>query len=82
MDDLTRNWLWLLTLIAATVLVAGIEGRIAAAVLLLLAWAKVRAILARFLHLDRAPDWLAAFRVPLAIWLAVLWGLYAVGGPG
>lgn len=80
MDVLTRNWLWLLALILATVTAAGFEGRPAAAALVVLAWLKARAILGGFLHLDRAPGWLSAFTVPLAIWLAALWGLYAAAG--
>ncbi|RDD94252.1 hypothetical protein DTW92_17930 [Paracoccus pantotrophus] len=80
MDILVRNWLWLLALIVATVVVAGVSGMAATALLVVLAWLKARLILGGFLHLDRAPGWLGAFTVPLAIWLAVLWGLYAAGG--
>lgn len=78
MDPLTRNWLLLLVLTAATVLLAGYDGRLAAALLLALAFFKARAILAGFLHLDRARDWLAAICVPLAVWLVALWGLHAL----
>ena len=78
MDRLNRNWLMLIALILATVAVATQDGRIAAAGLLVLAWAKARAILGGFLHLDRAPGWLSAFLVPLALWLCVVWGLAAV----
>ena len=46
--------------------------------LLALAWVKARAILAGFLHLDRAPGWLSAFVVPLGLWLCVVWGLAVV----
>ncbi|MDQ1900529.1 cytochrome C oxidase subunit IV family protein [Paracoccus sp. WLY502] len=77
-DRLTRNWLVLIALILATTGLATQDGRIAAAGLLALAWAKSRAILGGFLHLDRAPGWLAAFVVPLGLWLALVWGLAAV----
>ena len=78
MDRLTRNWLVLIALILATVALATQDGRIAAAGLLALAWVKARAILAGFLHLDRAPGWLSAFAVPLGLWLCVVWGLAVV----
>ena len=77
-DRLTRNWLLLIALILATTGLATQDGRIAAAGLLALAWAKSRAILGGFLHLDRAPAWLSAFLVPLGLWLALVWGLAAV----
>ncbi|GHG33020.1 cytochrome C oxidase subunit IV family protein [Paracoccus aerius] len=77
-DRLTRNWLLLIALILATTGLATQDGGIAAAGLLALAWAKSRAILGGFLHLDRAPEWLSAFLVPLGLWLALVWGLAAV----
>ena len=77
-DKLTRNWLLLIALILATTGLATQDGRIAAAGMLALAWAKSRAILGAFLHLDRAPGWLSAFMVPLGLWLALVWGLAAV----
>ncbi len=78
MDRLTRNWLVLIALILATTGLATQDGRIAAAGLLALAWAKARAILGGFLHLDRAPGWLPAFLVPLGLWMALIWALAAV----
>lgn len=78
MDRLTRNWLVLIALILATTGLAALDGRIAAAGLLALAWAKSRAILGGFLHLDRAPGWLSAFLVPLGLWLCLVWALAAV----
>ena len=78
MDRLTRNWLLLIALILATTGLAAPDGRIAAAGLLALAWAKSRAILSEFLHLDRAPGWLSAFLVPLGLWMGLVWALAAV----
>lgn len=78
MDRLTRNWMVLIALITVTVALATQDGRIAAAGLLVLAWAKARAILGGFLHLDRAPGWLSVFLVPLGLWMCVVWGLAAV----
>ena len=77
-DRLMRNWMVLIALIAVTVALATQDGRIAAAGLLVLAWAKARAILGGFLHLDRAPGWLSAFLVPLGVWMALVWALSAV----
>ena len=67
----------LIALILATTGLAAQDGRIAAAGLLALAWAKARAILGGFLHLDRAPDCLSAFVVPLGLWLCLVWALLA-----
>ena len=75
MDGLTRTWLLLLAMVAATVALAQIGGSVAAGLLLLLAALKSRAILGGFLLLDRAPGWLAAFMLPLALWLALVWVL-------
>ena len=77
-DKLTRNWLLLIALILATTGLATQDGRVAAAGLLALAWAKSRTILGGFLHLDRAPGWLAVFVVPLGLWLGLVWALAAV----
>ena len=77
-DRLTLNWLILIALVAVTVALSAQDGRIAAAALLVLAWAKARAILGGFLHLDRAPGWLAAFLVPLGLWMGLVWALAAV----
>ncbi|RBP83349.1 hypothetical protein DFO80_13337 [Rhodobacter sp. 140A] len=74
MDPLTRNWLWLLALIGATVALAGWP-----AALLAVAFLKAVAILNGFLHLTRASGWLTAFAVPLGLWLAAIWALHAVG---
>ena len=78
MDPLTRLWALLIALIAATVLLAPMPGPVAMAGLLVLAWLKARAILGGFLHLRAAPGWLTALTVPLALWLAAVWGLAAL----
>lgn len=78
MDGLTRIWLLLIALTGATTLLAGFEGRLAAALLLSLAFVKARTILSGFLHLRQATGWLSVATVPLGIWLAVLFGLYAI----
>ncbi|RDW14380.1 cytochrome C oxidase subunit IV family protein [Paracoccus thiocyanatus] len=75
---LTRIWLLLLGLSAATTALAFASGPVAAAALLVLAWLKARAILCGFLHLDRGSGWRAAFLVPLAIWLVLIWGLHLI----
>lgn len=78
MDDLTKNWLILIALTLGTVTLAAFDGRLAATGLLLLAWAKARAILGGFLHLNAASGWLPAITVPLGFWLVLLWGVDAV----
>ncbi|MFV0475394.1 MAG: cytochrome C oxidase subunit IV family protein [Pikeienuella sp.] len=78
MDPLTRTWLGLIALTAATTALAAFDGRLAAAGLSLLAWLKARAILGRYLHLGAAPGWLGAFALPLGFWLMALAGLYAL----
>ena len=75
MDALTRNWLWLLALIAGTVAVAAFSGSVAAAALMALAWLKARAILGGFLHLSGIPGWLSMAMLILGLWMAAIWGL-------
>ena len=72
MDQLSKTWALLIILTLATVALAGINGRLAVAGLLLLAFLKARLILGRFLHLGAAPGWLGAFTVPLGIWLLLI----------
>lgn len=78
MEPLFRTWALLIGLTAATTALAAWDGRAAAAALLVVALLKARAILGGFLHLAAAPGWLAALTLPLALWLAALWGLYAL----
>ncbi len=75
MDGLTKTWLWLMGLVVATVALSQIGGPVGAALLLVLAALKSRAILGGFLHLSAAPGWLSAVMLPLSIWLAMIWGL-------
>lgn len=77
MDQAIRTWLLLVGLILATAALATVDGRLAAAGLLALAWTKARAILGGFLHLRAAPGWLTAFTLPLAFWLAAIAALLA-----
>lgn len=78
MDYLVKTWLWLVALTIATTVLAGFEGRVAVAGILGLAFFKARLILGRFLHLAQAPGWLAAFAVPLAIWLLLIGAGYGL----
>ncbi len=71
-----RTWTILLGLTAMTALLASRPGKAVTAALLLLAFLKARVILGGFLHLRAG--WLTAFCLPLALWLAVIWGLHAL----
>lgn len=73
-----KTWGLLVGLTLATTALAAFDGRLVAAGLLALAWVKARTILGGFLHLKSAPGWLAAFMLPLALWLAALAALLAV----
>ena len=75
MDGLTKTWLLLMAMVVATVALAQVGGPVAAGLLLLLAALKSRAILGGFLHLSAAPGWLAAFMLPLSLWLGMVWVL-------
>lgn len=77
MDGLTRTWLWLVGLTAVTTLLAGWPV-VAGVALPMLALFKARAILGGFLHLRAAPGWLTAITLPLALWLVLIAGLYAL----
>lgn len=76
MDPLTRNWLFLVAMVAGTTLLAPFSGAAVTAALLALSFLKARAIVGGFLHLSQAPGWLAVMLVPLGLWMAALWGLY------
>lgn len=81
MTGLTSIWLLLIALTAATTALAAsavLDRRLVAGLLLALAFMKARTILAGFLHLKPATGWLSVATVPLAIWLALIWGLYAI----
>lgn len=78
MDRLTKTWASLIALTLGTVMLAAFEGRLAVAGILALAFFKARLILGRFLHLDAASGWLAAFTVPIAIWLLLIGAGYGL----
>ena len=78
MDVLTKTWALLIGLTAATAALAGVSGRLAVILVLVLAFLKARLILGRFLHLAAAPGWLAAFTLPVGIWLALIGAGYAL----
>lgn len=79
--DLFRAWLGLLALSLAATLVtlwdrpAALSAPAGAAILLL-AWAKARIILARYLGLAAAPFWRRGFEISLAGFALLLLGLY------
>ena len=80
-DPVTRAWLTLLTLSAATVLATLLIALPAAqsavgAVVLLLSVLKARIILSRYLGLWQAPTWLSGFGWVLAFYFLLLLGLY------
>lgn len=78
-DLLVRNWLLLVGLTLATAALAPWGGRPAAAALLLLAaLGKSRAILGGFLHLDNAPGWRRVFLRLIGLWLVLLWAAHAI----
>lgn len=78
MDGLTRTWAVLIGLTLATAALAACDGRLVLAGLMLLAWLKAGHILGGFLHLRAAPGWLAAFSLPLGVWLAAIAALLAL----
>ncbi len=83
MTPLTRAWIALLVLSGASTLIAALvtTGAAPAAVgaaILLLAWAKSRIILSRYLGLWRAPAWRAGFNWVLGLYCLLLLGLYLI----
>ena len=78
MDVLTKTWALLIALTLATATLAGIDGRLAVAGILMLAFLKARLILGRFLHLNAAPGWLMGFTLPIGIWLLLIGTGYAL----
>ena len=80
-DPILKAWVWLLALSGVSALVAqavglGIDRRITGAVILLLAVAKSRVILARYLGLDQAPGWLSGVMTVLGLFALLALGLY------
>jgi len=84
-NPLAMAWLALMGLSIATVLVtaggtAAFGEALFGGLLLLLAWAKVRIILSRYLGLSQAPSWLAGFSRVTGLYCLLLLGLYLVPG--
>ncbi|MCX2724651.1 hypothetical protein [Roseibium salinum] len=83
MDPITRAWLTLMVLSAASVLAALAAGAsfghsaIGASVLLF-AWMKARVILSRYLGLWQAPGWRAGFNWVLGLHCLLLLGLFLI----
>ncbi len=50
----------------------------AGAIILILAWLKARVILGRYLGLSAAPFWARGFGIALALYCALLLGLYLI----
>jgi len=66
----TRAWIALLALSAITTTLAVVQPA-----LTVLAWLKARVILARYLGLAAAPDWLRGFNLVLALYAILLLAL-------
>ncbi len=80
---LIRAWATLIALsLGSTALAVGAIPPawqpVAGAAILILAWAKARVILARYLGLAAAPFWARGFGVALGVFCLVLLGLYLV----
>ncbi|MDZ4134320.1 MAG: nitric oxide reductase F protein [Paracoccaceae bacterium] len=83
---LTRAWTGLLVLSALSTLIAVAGGAltgtaltVSGALILTLAGAKARLILNAYLGLDAAPHWQRGFGQALALYLALMLGLYLIG---
>ena len=84
MQIITRAWLILLGLSAASTLVSlavtlqrpATIPFLGGIVILLLAWAKARIIAARYLELAQAPAYLRGFSLVLALFMIALLALY------
>lgn len=89
MQSITRAWLILLALSAASTFVSlnvtlqrpDAIPFLGGVVILLLAWAKARLIAARYLDLAEAPGYLRGFSLVLALFMAALLGLYLAAPP-
>ncbi|MEI2686990.1 MAG: nitric oxide reductase F protein [Cypionkella sp.] len=78
----TRAWIALLALSAITTTLAVVQPALtgwaiaaSSSLLLVLAWLKARVILARYLGLAAAPDWLRGFNLVLALYAILLLAL-------
>lgn len=81
--QLVTAWLVLVALSAVsaflTTQTGALPGSLVGALLLLLAFAKARTILADYLHLRHSPRWLAGFSAILAFYVAALMLLHIAG---
>ena len=81
MTALDRAWLGLAMLSAATTVVAlsPLPAPYSGALILACAWAKARLIFLWYLELHDIPGWRGGLMFGLALFMAVLFGLYAAG---
>lgn len=82
-DPLTRAWLALMLLSGASRLIAvfrvqGLAQVAVGGVVLALVWLKARVILSDYLGLRQAPTWRAGLNGVLAVYCALLLGLYLI----
>ncbi len=80
-NRLLRAWVWLIALSAGSALISmapgqGLGRQIAGVVIVLLALAKARIILAQYLRLAQAPGWLRGFTVVIALFGVLVLGLF------
>ena len=88
MTEVSRAWIWLLSLSAASTILASAVARgtitviapsLVGALILTLAWAKARLILNAYLGLNRAPFFRRGFGISLALYACLLLTLYLAG---
>lgn len=79
---LTRTWaiLILLTLLMVAATYVQDQPQMVTGGVLILAFLKLRMILAGFLHLRPGTGWLGAFLVPIALWMLAIFTLYGFFG--
>lgn len=82
-DTIIRAWLWLLALsigstVAALVVNSGTQATIAGSIILLLAWAKSRIILAQYLGLAQAPAIKRGFNMVMTLFMLTALGLFLI----
>ena len=85
MATVTRAWVILIALSAASTMAAaavsagnltGTAAKAGGAIVLFIAWGKARTILNAYLRLDEAPTFRRGFGLTLALYSALLLGLY------
>ncbi len=81
MTALNRAWLGLALLSAVTTLVAlsPVSAPYSGALILVFAWAKARLVLLWYLELANVPGWRAGMLFGLALFMALIFGLYLAG---